>query len=68
MENLSEYSSIELQKMINDTNLSHEKIKGEIIDLSIEMDRIQAIINEKIEQINNLENNYVNLIEEYMKR
>lgn len=68
MENLSSYSPIELQKMINDTNLSHEKIKEEIIDLSIEIDRIQAIINEKIEQMNNLENNYVNLIEEYMKR
>lgn len=68
MENLSGYSPIELQKMINDTNLSHEKIKEEIIDLSIEIDRIQAIINEKIEQMNNLENNYVNLIEEYMKR
>jgi prefoldin subunit 5 len=68
MEDLSKYSAIELQKTINDINLSHDKIKNEIIDLSFEIDRLQNIINEKIIEMEGLENNYVIFVGEYMKR
>lgn len=68
MEDLKKYTPIELQKMINDTQVNHDKIKNEIIDYSNDIDRLQNIINEKIDILNNLEKNYVDLVEEFMNR
>lgn len=68
MEDLSKYSLIELNKMINEISVNHDNIKNEIVNYSIEIDKLQNIINDKINELNNLEKNYVALIEEYMNR
>jgi len=68
MENLSQYSEIELLKMINDIKLKHDTLKNDVINLTYEYDDIEKKINEKIAQLNELEKNYVELIEEMSKR
>lgn len=68
MEDLKKYTPIELQKMINDIQVNHDKIKNEIINNSKDIDKLQNIINEKINELNNLEKNYVELVEEFMSR
>ena len=62
MEILSKYTPTELLKMINDV-----KLKQEIINHTIEVDTITVKINEKLEELNKLEKNYVALIEEINK-
>ena len=75
MENLSNYSSTELLKLINDINNKHEILKKELIDHSHEIDELEKLINEKINIVNiklnvltELEKKYVLLIEEMSKR
>lgn len=68
MEDLSKYTQIELLKMINETNVQHESLRQEIIVDSYEFDKIEKMINKKIEHLNNLEKNYIELIEEMNNR
>lgn len=67
MEILSKYTPTELLKMINDVKLKHDILKQEIINHTIEVDTITVKINEKLEELNKLEKNYVALIEEINK-
>ena len=68
MEDLTKYTPTELLKLINDNNAKHESIKQEIIVHTVEIDNIETKINEKIKQLDELEKNYIILIEEMDKR
>jgi hypothetical protein len=68
MEDLTQYTPTELLKIINDNNAKHEAIKQEIINHTIEIDNIETLINEKIIILDELEKNYVILIEEMDRR
>lgn len=68
MEDLSKYTPTELLKLINDTNKSHEELKAEIVNHTMEIDRIEKLINEKIVKLMEFEKNYIDLIEEMNNR
>ena len=68
MENLSKYTPIELNKMLNDIKLKHDKLKQEIINYTYEAEELEKKINEKIKVLTETENSYVLLIEEMEKR
>lgn len=63
MENLSGYTRTELQVMGNDIKLRHDKLKNEIITDTYEMEEIEKRINEKIAKMQELEKEYVEIIE-----
>ena len=66
--NLSEYTSTELLKMVNDTQSHHEIIKKEIVDYTFQVDKLEETINNKIDELTELEKNYILLIDEISKR
>jgi uncharacterized coiled-coil DUF342 family protein len=68
MENLSKYTPTELLKLINDIKLKHDNLKQEIIDYTYQVDELNKIINNKINELTDVENYYVALIEEMEKR
>jgi hypothetical protein len=68
MEELSKYTPTELLKLVNDTKLSHDTLKQEIIDHTFDLDELSKVINEKIAKLTELEKNYVELIEEMERR
>lgn len=68
MEDLSTYTLIELNKMINDIKVKYDALKQEIIDHTIEVDDLDSIINDKIEVLDKIEKNYIALIEEMTNR
>lgn len=68
MNDLSKYTSTELLKIINDINIQHEALRKEIISDTFEIDRLEKLINKKIERLNQLEKYYVDLIEEMNNR
>jgi len=68
MEDLSIYTLIELNKMINDAKAKHDALKQEIIDHAYEIDNLDRIINDKIEVLDKIEKNYITLIEEMTNR
>lgn len=68
MEDLSKYTPTELLKIINDTKVEHEKVKGEIVGETHEVDALEKSINNKIKILTELEAKYVLLLEEMEKR
>jgi len=68
MEDLSKYTPTELLKIINDNNAKHEVIKQEIINHTVEIDDLEKLINKKIAILDELEKNYITLIEEMNNR
>lgn len=68
MEDLSKYTPTELLKLINDAKNKHESLKQEIINHTLEIDNLEETINKKIEQLDEIEKQYVQLIEEMEKR
>jgi hypothetical protein len=68
MEDLSKYTPIELNKMLNDIKLKHDTLKQEIINYTYEAEELEKKINEKIKILTETENSYVLLIEEMEKR
>jgi septal ring factor EnvC (AmiA/AmiB activator) len=68
MENLSKYTPIELNKMLNDIKLKHDTLKQEIINCTYDAEELEKKINEKIKVLTEIENSYVLLIEEMEKR
>ena len=68
MENLSKYTPIELNKMINDIKIKHDTLKQELIKHTYEAEELEKKINEKIKLLTETENQYVLLIEEMEKR
>ena len=68
MRDLTKYPATELLKQINDAKKDHETTKKIIIDFSFDLDKIQEKINENIIKLNEIEKNYVELIEEIDNR
>jgi len=68
MEDLSKYTPTELLKMINDTKVKHDSLKQEIINHTIEVDELEKTINIKLENLTEIEKNYIKLIEEINNR
>ena len=68
MEDLTKYTATELLKMINDINISHNLLKEELINHTFELDEIEKKINSKITILNEIEKNYIDLIEEINNR
>lgn len=66
--NLENFTSTELLKSINDIKSKHESIKNEIIDLTNIIDETEIKINNKINELTKLEENYVILIDELNNR
>lgn len=67
MEDLSKYTPIELQKMGNDIKAQHDSLKQEIIDHTHEMEDLERLINEKAKLLDELEKNYVIIIEKLVE-
>jgi len=68
MEDLAQYTPTELLKLVNDNNVKHESLRLEVIYYTHEIDNLEQIINEKLKVIDQLEKNYIALIEEMDKR
>jgi len=65
---LSQYTPTELLKIINDTKIEHEKVKGEIIVDTHRLDDVEKSLHKNIDLLTDLEKKYVLLIEEMEKR
>ena len=68
MENLIGHTSTELLKMINDNKAKHDILKQEIIDYTYQVDELEEIINNKLNELTEIEKNYITLIDELNNR
>lgn len=68
MENLKKYTPTELLKKIQDTKKDHDKIKEEIIQDTYKIEELEEFLEEKINKLNEIENLYVKIIEEFESR
>ena len=67
MEDLSKYTQIELQKMGNDIKARHDKLKDEIVADTYEMEELEKRMNEKVQLLQELEENYVKIVEKIIE-
>ena len=67
MEDLTKYTQIELQKMGNDIKAKHDKLKEGLIADTYEMEELEKRINEKVKLMEELEKNYVNIVEKLVE-
>lgn len=67
MEELERYSPIELQKIGNDLKSKHDLLKEEIIKDTYTMEELENSINEKVKLLEELEKNYVKIIEKLVE-
>jgi hypothetical protein len=67
MEDLSKYTKIELQKMGNDIKAKHDALKQEIIVDTYEMEELEKKLNEKVQLLQELEKNYVEIVEKLIE-
>lgn len=67
MEDLSKYTPIELQKMSNDITAQHAALKEKIIADTYEMEELEKRINENVQLLQELEKNYVEIVENLME-
>lgn len=67
MEDLTKYTKIELQKMGNDIKAKHEKLKEELIADTYEMEELEKRINEKAKLMQELEQDYVKIVEKLVE-
>ena len=67
MEDLNKYTKIELQKMGNDIKARHDKLKDELIADTYEMEELEKRINKKVELMQELEKNYVEIVEKLIE-
>jgi hypothetical protein len=65
---LSKLTPTELLKMGNDIKVKHDALKQEIIDYTYEAEELDKKINEKVGILDELERNYVAVVEEIEKR
>jgi len=63
MEDLTKYTPTELLKMGNDIKAQHDKLKEAILADTYEMEKLEISINEKAKQLEELEKNYVGIVE-----
>ena len=67
MEDLTKYTKIELQKIGNDIKAQHDALKQELIADTYEMEELEKRINEKVELMQELEKNYVEIVEKLVE-
>ena len=67
MEDLSKYTKIELKKMGNDIKDKHEALKKEIVAETYEIEKLEGSINRKAEELQELEKNYVEIVEKLVE-
>ena len=67
MENLDKYTPIELQKIGNDIKVKHDLLKEEIIKDTYDIENLEKQINEKVNLLDELEKNYVKIIEKLVE-
>jgi hypothetical protein len=67
MEDLTKYTKIELQKIGNDIKAQHDALKQELITDTYEMEELEKRINEKVELMQELEKNYVEIVEKLVE-
>jgi hypothetical protein len=63
MEDYSKYTPIELLKIGNDIKAKHDVLKQEIIEYSFQAEELEKLINKKLILLDELEKNYVAIIE-----
>jgi len=68
MKDIKEITSTELLKLINDSKFEHEKIKAELLTIISEYDELGVKINEKLNDLDIIEKQYINLIDEMNER
>jgi Mg2+ and Co2+ transporter CorA len=72
MINLTKHTDTQLLKLLNDNKEKHDNLKKEIVDDTYEFDNyvIEKTneINQKIKRLEELEKNYISLIEELNNR
>lgn len=68
MGDLTKYTPTELLKLINDTKTAHDNLKQEIIDYTYQFDELEKNINNKINELTEIEKYYITLIEEMEKK
>jgi predicted nucleic acid-binding Zn-ribbon protein len=64
----SDYSEHQLLFEIEQAKKWHEAIKKEIVDITIEIEKLEKIANEKLKNLENIEKNYVDLMKELTNR
>ena len=68
MESYNKLTDTELLHHVNSAKNFHEIIKKEIIEMTNEIERLETIVNNKLEQLENVEKNYVDLMKEMTSR
>lgn len=63
MVDLTKYSPTELLKIGNDIKAKHDALKQEIINYSFQLEELEKAINSKILELDNLEKNYIEIVE-----
>lgn len=68
MESYSNLKETELLREIDKCKEWHEAIKREIIEITTDIEEKEKIVNSKLEQLENVEKNYVGLLQEMTNR
>jgi len=63
MENYTKFTPTELLKIGNEVKTKHDNLKQEIIEHTFQIEEIEKLINEKLIILDELEKNYVAIIE-----
>lgn len=68
MESYSNLKDTELLREMEKCKELHETIKREIIEITTDIEEKEKIVNSKLEQLENVEKKYVDLIKEMTSR
>ncbi len=68
MESYSNLTETELLHEINKAKEWHEAIKREILTIANEIENLEKTANEKLQQLETIEKNYVDLMQEMTSR
>jgi len=63
MQDLNKLTPTELLKRGNDIKARHDVLKQEIIADTHEIEKLEKLLNEKVEELQELEKNYVEIVE-----
>jgi hypothetical protein len=68
MEDLKQYTPIELLKMVNDLKLKHDNLKNNVIEDTNQVDILDQKINQALSLLIEIEQEYIEIIEEINNR
>lgn len=68
MESYSNLTETELLREMDKCKELHEGIKGDIMEITTDIEAKEKIVNSKLEQLENVEKNYVGLLQEMTSR